>query len=151
MEMMFSQEMLGCRGIQREKVCPSSPPQNALLNVRLRVTPAREQDEPSFIGESSFVHAPLNSRVSLSPAVVNGKGKARADSLDRIPIDIQEALILEDLLFVLMVRLALKFTTFFCAHTFARVFQALISLTHQTMRLKTNIRCKACVLWSPRR
>ena len=33
------------------------------------------------------------------------KGKARADSLDRVPVDIQEALILEDLLFVLMVRL----------------------------------------------
>lgn len=64
----------------------------------------RERDEPSFIGESSFVRAPLNSRVSLSPAMAGSKGKARADSLDRVPVDIQEALILEDLLYVLMVR-----------------------------------------------
>ncbi|KAH8079060.1 Spc98 family-domain-containing protein [Cristinia sonorae] len=63
---------------------------------------ARERDEPSFIGESSFVRAPLNSRVSFSPGMASGKGKARADSLDRVPVDIQEALILEDLLFVLL-------------------------------------------------
>ena len=60
-------------------------------------------EEPSFIEEASFVRAPLNSRVSLSPAVVMGKGKGKAESLDRVPVEIQEALILEDLLFVLMV------------------------------------------------
>lgn len=32
-----------------------------------------------------------------------GKGKGKAESLDRVPVEIQEALILEDLLFVLMV------------------------------------------------
>ena len=32
-----------------------------------------------------------------------GKGKGKQESLDRVPLDIQEALILEDLLFVLMV------------------------------------------------
>ncbi|KAL4250163.1 Spindle pole body component [Abortiporus biennis] len=60
------------------------------------------RDEPSFIAETSFVRAPLNSRVSLSPSVTNHKGKGRAESLDRVPVDIQEAMILEDLLFVLM-------------------------------------------------
>lgn len=35
------------------------------------------------------------------------KGKGKVEPLDRIPIDIQEALILEDLLYVLMVNLAI--------------------------------------------
>ncbi|KAH9942681.1 Spc98 family-domain-containing protein [Amylocystis lapponica] len=67
----------------------------------------RARDEPSFIAETSFVRAPLNSRVP-SGAVPRdkdwskGKGKAREGSLAGVPIDIQEALILEDLLFVLM-------------------------------------------------
>ncbi|KAF6752840.1 gamma-tubulin complex component 2 [Ephemerocybe angulata] len=55
-------------------------------------------NESSFIAEASFVRAPLNSRVGGS----SGKGKARQDSLDSVPLEIQEALILEDLLFVLM-------------------------------------------------
>ena len=63
--------------------------------------------EPSFIAETSFVRAPLNSRVvsgSTGPRNRHkGKGRAR-DSLDGVPVEIQEALILEDLLFVLMVR-----------------------------------------------
>ena len=63
--------------------------------------------EPSFIAETSFVRAPLNSRVvsgSGGPHYkYKGKGRAR-DSLDGVPVEIQEALILEDLLFVLMVR-----------------------------------------------
>ncbi|THU90397.1 gamma-tubulin complex component 2 [Dendrothele bispora CBS 962.96] len=57
-------------------------------------------DEPSFIAETSFVRAPLNSRVSSTSAAP--KGKSRNDSLDHLPIDIQEALILEDLLYILM-------------------------------------------------
>lgn len=61
------------------------------------------QNEPSFIAETSFVRAPLNSRVSSTSAVPNAKGKAKQEPLDRIPLDIQEALILEDLLYVLMV------------------------------------------------
>lgn len=61
------------------------------------------RDEPSFISETSFVRAPLNSRVSMSPSVSLSKGKAKAEALDRVSIEIQEALILEDLLFVLMV------------------------------------------------
>jgi gamma-tubulin complex component 2 len=54
-------------------------------------------DEPSFIAETSFVKAPLNSRVS---SISKGKGKQH-DSLDRVPLDVQQALVLEDLLYVL--------------------------------------------------
>ncbi len=61
------------------------------------------RDEPSFIAEASFVKAPLNSRVVSSSVVSHGKGKAKQESLDRLPLELQEALILEDLLFVLMV------------------------------------------------
>jgi gamma-tubulin complex component 2 len=68
-------------------------------------------DEPSFIAESSFVRAPLNSRVGPSPArpKSSSKGKAREERLDALSVELQEALILEDLLFVLMV------PSFFCA------------------------------------
>lgn len=61
------------------------------------------REEPSFIAEASFVKAPLNSRVASGASVPNGKGKAKQESLDRLPLEIQESLILEDLLFVLMV------------------------------------------------
>ncbi|PPQ84427.1 hypothetical protein CVT25_011254 [Psilocybe cyanescens] len=101
--------------------------------------PSLHATDSSFIAETSFVRAPLNSRVVSSSAAafpsygeggsVNGsgntysganggtrsgsekdKGKGRQSSakavarepLDRIPLDIQEAIILEDLLFVLM-------------------------------------------------
>ncbi|KAF7968072.1 hypothetical protein HWV62_32061 [Athelia sp. TMB] len=60
--------------------------------------------EPSFIAETSFVRAPLNSRVGPAPAFPRSKGKGKEQSLEGIPVDIQEALILEDLLFVLTVR-----------------------------------------------
>ncbi|CCM01248.1 uncharacterized protein FIBRA_03297 [Fibroporia radiculosa] len=68
-----------------------------------KLVPGR--DEPSFIAETSFVRAPLNSRVVSSSGVPksNSKGKGKAkDTLDGVPVDIQEALLLEDLLFVLM-------------------------------------------------
>jgi gamma-tubulin complex component 2 len=109
------------------------------LNHSNRLAQAHES---SFIAESSFVRAPLNSRVvsggiatsygqpsnhrsapreqQAAPsnyrgapsataqagpsANVNGKGKAKQPSLNSAPLEIQEALILEDLLFVLMVR-----------------------------------------------
>jgi gamma-tubulin complex component 2 len=62
------------------------------------------QDPPSFIEEQSFVRAPLNSRVDMSVGTPNrNKGKSKEESLDHTPIDVQEALILEDLLYVLMV------------------------------------------------
>ena len=54
--------------------------------------------------ETSFVRAPLNSRVSNASAP-KAKGKGKQEPLDRVPLDIQEAMILEDLLFVLMVPL----------------------------------------------
>ncbi|TFK47368.1 hypothetical protein OE88DRAFT_1666101 [Heliocybe sulcata] len=65
---------------------------------------SRGYDEPSFIAETSFVRAPLNSRVvsNGSVPIASFKGKGKQESLDRIPLDIQEALILEDLLYVLM-------------------------------------------------
>ncbi|TFY60420.1 hypothetical protein EVG20_g7418 [Dentipellis fragilis] len=58
--------------------------------------------EPSFIAEESFVRAPLNSRVVSGHHSHKGKGKAREPSLDELPQELQEAAILEDLLFVLM-------------------------------------------------
>ena len=70
------------------------------------------QNDSSFIAETSFVRAPLNSRVVSTPSEPKSlKGKKRQDSLDRVPLDIQEALILEDLLFVLSVRLFLSLDT----------------------------------------
>lgn len=64
----------------------------------------KERDEPSFIAETSFIKAPLNSRVGANNVAPKGKGKAKQASLDRVPLEIQEALVLEDLLYVLMVR-----------------------------------------------
>ncbi|KAJ8596832.1 hypothetical protein M405DRAFT_725573 [Rhizopogon salebrosus TDB-379] len=72
----------------------------------VRVRSSRENraksHEPSFIAETSFVRAPLNSRVGASASIPKAKGKAKEDVLDSLPVDIQEALILEDLLYVLM-------------------------------------------------
>ncbi|KAF8191280.1 gamma-tubulin complex, DGRIP84/SPC97 component [Pholiota molesta] len=62
---------------------------------------SKSHNDSSFIAETSFVRAPLNSRVVSSSNAPKSKGKAKQESLDRIPLDIQEALILEDLLFVL--------------------------------------------------
>jgi hypothetical protein len=60
-------------------------------------------NESSFIAETSFVRAPLNSRVGATNPTPKSKGKEREDILDQLPTDIQEAIILEDLLYVLMV------------------------------------------------
>ena len=66
--------------------------------------PFAGRDEASFEAERSFVRAPLNSRVvSGSAHRDKGKGKAKENSLYGISAEIQEALVLEDLLFVLMV------------------------------------------------
>jgi gamma-tubulin complex component 2 len=61
--------------------------------------------EPSFVDEASFIRAPLNSRVEGKSAARHktSKGKAKQDPLDTLPLDMQEAIILEELLFVLMV------------------------------------------------
>ena len=72
-------------------------------NVSIRE--GRELDEPSFIAEKSFKSAPLNSRVPVQSPTARRKGKQKAeDTFEKVPLDVQEALILEDLLFVLMVR-----------------------------------------------
>ncbi len=60
-------------------------------------------NEPSFIAETSFVRAPLNSRVSSGAVPQKSKGKGKQESLDHVSVEIQEAMILEDLLYVLMV------------------------------------------------
>ncbi|KZT02915.1 uncharacterized protein LAESUDRAFT_729684 [Laetiporus sulphureus 93-53] len=55
-------------------------------------------EETSFYAETSFVRAPLNSRDKSK-----GKGKTKAkESFEGVPLEVQEALVLEDLLFVLM-------------------------------------------------
>ncbi|KAH9055141.1 Spc98 family-domain-containing protein [Lactarius deliciosus] len=68
------------------------------------ITPSADprHREPSFISEESFVRAPLNSRIVSGTTAPKSKGKAREESLDTFPLDVQEAMILEDLLFVLM-------------------------------------------------
>ncbi len=60
--------------------------------------------EPSFISEESFVRAPLNSRIVSGATTTKSKGKAKEESLDSCPLEVQEAMVLEDLLYVLMVR-----------------------------------------------
>ncbi|KAJ7722292.1 gamma-tubulin complex, DGRIP84/SPC97 component [Mycena maculata] len=67
-----------------------------------RESRAKSQAEPSFIAETSFVRAPLNSRVSSVSVIPKAKGKAKQEPLDNVPVDIQEALILEDMLYILM-------------------------------------------------
>ncbi|KAI0683501.1 Spc98 family-domain-containing protein [Earliella scabrosa] len=70
---------------------------------RERESARRRRDEASFEAERSFVRAPLNSRVvSGAGHRDKGKGKAKESSLYGVPVEIQEALVLEDLLFVLM-------------------------------------------------
>ena len=59
--------------------------------------------EPSFISEESFVRAPLNSRIVSGTTTTKSKGKAKEESLDSFPLEVQEAMILEDLLYVLIV------------------------------------------------
>ncbi|KAH9855480.1 Spc98 family-domain-containing protein [Lenzites betulinus] len=77
-------------------------------DIDIRVTASREngrrrRDEASFEAERSFVRAPLNSRVvSSSGHRDKGKGKAKDASLYNVPVEMQEALVLEDLLYVLM-------------------------------------------------
>ncbi|PCH42005.1 gamma-tubulin complex component 2 [Wolfiporia cocos MD-104 SS10] len=69
--------------------------------------PSAGVEEPSFIAETSFVRAPLNCRVAHGATYLRNKGKKKGKgeasaSLEGVPIEIQEALVLEDLLFVLM-------------------------------------------------
>ncbi|KAI0320499.1 Spc98 family-domain-containing protein [Amylostereum chailletii] len=82
-----------------EDDCEYGPPGGHVAASR----PSRKREsEPSFIAEESFVRAPLNSRVVSGVGVPSGKGKTKQERLDNMPLDVQEAVILEDLLFVLM-------------------------------------------------
>jgi gamma-tubulin complex component 2 len=76
--------------------------------------------EPSFIAETSFVRAPLNSRVGSNGAVPKSKGKTKQQSLDHLLVEIQEALILEDLLYVLMVSSLLPEYSLFFAELYTQ-------------------------------
>jgi gamma-tubulin complex component 2 len=60
-------------------------------------------DGVSFKTETYFTRAPLNSCVSSTSGIQNGEGKTTEENLDRVPVDIQEALVLEDLMFILVV------------------------------------------------
>jgi gamma-tubulin complex component 2 len=76
---------------------------NTLLEIQYI---SSDHNESSFIAETSFVRAPLNSRVVSNNSAPKSKekGKAKQETLDRVPLEVQEALILEDLLYVLLVR-----------------------------------------------
>ena len=76
-----------------------------LLNRVLDKIVLVDQNDSSFIAETSFVRAPLNSRVVSNANAPKVKGKGKQEPLDRVPLEIQEAMILEDLLFVLTVPL----------------------------------------------
>jgi hypothetical protein len=93
---------------ERGKVCSF----RCEYKVNLADSCFKDRNEPSFIAETSFVRAPLNSRVDAhggsgpsGSSRSKGKGKEREDSLANLSLEIQEALILEDLLYVLMVRI----------------------------------------------
>jgi len=79
-------------------------------NIQLKYIFTGHNDS-SFIAETSFVRAPLNSRVVSSSNAPKPKGKGKQEILDRVPLEIQQALILEDLLFVLMVRIYFNLPT----------------------------------------
>ncbi|KAF8528465.1 Spc98 family-domain-containing protein [Hysterangium stoloniferum] len=77
-----------------------SPPHASSRDRR----PQSQHEDNSFVAESSFLRAPLNSRVE-APKMPKSKGKARQreeESLDGVTIEVQEAIILEELLSVLM-------------------------------------------------
>ncbi|KAJ7915528.1 Spc98 family-domain-containing protein [Mycena leptocephala] len=77
-----------------------------------RESRAKSQTEPSFIAETSFVRAPLNSRVSSTSGIPKAKGKAKQEPLNNVPVDIQEALILEDMLYILRAGIEGTYITF---------------------------------------
>lgn len=79
----------------------------------------------------------------------NSKGKGKQESLDHVPVDVQEAIILEDLLYVLMVCMALSFSGLLLNHSRAskETISDFIPTIHQT---KTTL-SKVCGLsWNPR-
>jgi len=98
--------------------------------------------EPSFISEESFVRAPLNSRIVSGTTATKSKGKAKEESLDSFPLEVQEAMILEDLLFVLMVCVPLSLE-FRSPDAMNRVSKEPTSHTMRIIRQKMMMRCRA--------
>ena len=91
------------------------------------------------------MRAPLNSRVS-SIAAPKTKKKAKQESLERVPLEIQEAMILEDLLYVLMVRHDYtESRSPAWLKLISRESKEYISHTTLITRLKTMTHCKAFV------
>jgi hypothetical protein len=99
--------------------------------------------EPSFISEESFVRAPLNSRIVSGTTAPKSKGKAREESLDTFPLDVQEAMILEDLLFVLMVSDPPPFYATISPDAMNRVSKGPILLTTKITLQKTTVSSRA--------
>ena len=99
--------------------------------------------EPSFISEESFVRAPLNSRIVSGTTAPKSKGKAREESLDTFTLDVQEAMILEDLLFVLMASDPPPFYATISLDAMNRVSKVSISHTTKITLQKTTVSCRA--------
>ncbi|KAF8686478.1 Spc97 / Spc98 family [Rhizoctonia solani] len=76
---------------------PASRPSISSHTYNKRSGDTRAQDA-SFTAETSFVHAPLNSRVQKP----TNNERERAPPLRDMPLEVQEAIILEDLLSVLL-------------------------------------------------
>jgi hypothetical protein len=96
--------------------------------------------EPSFISEESFVRAPLNSRIVSGTTATKSKGKAKEESLDSFPLELQEAMILEDLLYVLMVCVPASSQLFSFPDAMNRVSKERILHITKITRQKTMMR-----------
>ncbi|KAJ7063541.1 gamma-tubulin complex, DGRIP84/SPC97 component [Mycena amicta] len=88
--------------VRRNRLTRDDIDEEIAVNGHLSRESRAKSQEPSFLAETSFVRAPLNSRVSSVSAAPNLKGKAKQEPLDHVPLEIQEALILEDMLYILM-------------------------------------------------
>lgn len=100
--------------------CPA--PSTYLMLPPLHYSDARES---SFIEESSFVRNPLNSRLAPQPSRDHVRESHPTESLKGVSLEIQEALMLEDLLSVLMV-------TFIFFDALLRCYVAYIDITGHT-------------------
>jgi hypothetical protein len=103
--------------------------------------------EPSFISEESFVRAPLNSRIVSGTTTTKSKGKAKEESLDLFPLEVQEALILEDLLYVLLVCALPSLDSSLFLDAMNRVSKAPILHITKITRQKTTMRYRALDSW----
>ncbi|KAF7294696.1 Spindle pole body component [Mycena indigotica] len=89
--------------VRRNRLTTDDIDEEIAVNGHLSRESRAKSQEPSFLAETSFVRAPLNSRVSsVSALPPSAKGKGKQESLDHVSLEIQEALILEDMLYILM-------------------------------------------------